>query len=91
MQFQLQEYQTAAPRPPRLQKGRSDSIALVFLALPAQLEFTHHIQKKSVSQSIKKIKLMGVLNKSIITLHCMFITYCEGLFNFRHLENIQTL
>ena len=37
---------------------------------------------------------MRVLNKSIIisiiTLHCMFITNCEGLFNFRHLENIQT-
>ena len=31
-----------APGPPRLQKGRSDSIACVFVALPAQLEFTHH-------------------------------------------------
>ena len=46
MQFQLQEYQTAAPRPPRLQKRRSDSMALGFVALPAQLEFIHHIQKK---------------------------------------------
>ena len=44
--FQLQEYLTAAPgRPPRLQQGRSDSIALVFVALPAQLEFTHHTKK----------------------------------------------
>ena len=38
---------------------------------------------------------MRVLNRSnitlhYITLHCMFITNCEGLFNFRHLENIQT-
>ena len=48
--FQLQEYLNAAPgRPPRLQKGRSDSIALVFVAFPAQLEF-------SVSKSIKEIK-----------------------------------
>ena len=27
--FQLQEYLTAAPGPPRFQKGRSDSIAFV--------------------------------------------------------------
>ena len=53
--FQLQEYLTAAPGPPRLQKGRSDSIAFVFVALPAQLEFTHHT-KKSVSKSIKEMK-----------------------------------
>ena len=36
---------------------------------------------------------MRMLNKSNITLHllhCMFITNCNGLFNFRHLENIQT-
>ena len=43
--FQLQEYLTAAPGPPRLQKGRSDSIAFVFVAFPAQLEFTHHTKK----------------------------------------------
>ena len=53
--FQLQEYLTAAPGPPRLQKGRSDSIAFVFVALPAQPEFIHHT-KKSVSKSIKEMK-----------------------------------
>ena len=44
--FQLQEYLPAALGPPRLQKGRSNSITLVFVALPAQLEFTHHTKKK---------------------------------------------
>ena len=54
--FQLQEYLTAAPgRPPRLQKGRSDSIALVIVVLPAQLEFTHH-KKNLVSKSTKEFK-----------------------------------
>ena len=43
--FQLQEYLTAAPEPPRLQKRRSDSIAFVFVALPTQLELTHHTKK----------------------------------------------
>ena len=44
--FQLLEYLTAAPGPPRLQKGRSDSIAFVFVALiPAQFEFTHNTKK----------------------------------------------
>ena len=43
--FQLQEYLTAAPGLPRLQKGRSNSIAFGFVALPAQLEFTHHTKK----------------------------------------------
>ena len=82
--FQLQEYLTAAPEPPRLQKRRSDSIAFVFVALSTQLELTHHT-KKFVSKSIKKIKYMRVLNKSNITLHYSCIVcyiYCHGLFFF---------
>ena len=67
--FQLQEYLTAAPgRPPRLQRSRSDSIALVFVALPVQLEFTHHT-KNSCFEIYKGNQVNECFNKSIITLH----------------------
>ena len=49
--FQLQEYLTAAPGPPRLQKGRSDSIALVFGALLPNLSLrTIHTMQCSPMQ-----------------------------------------
>ena len=66
--FQLQEYLTAAPGLPRLQKGRSNSIAFGFVALPAQLEFTHHT-KKICFEIYKGNEVNACVNKSNITLH----------------------